>query len=82
MLNKPCVINISAGTYYGSHDGKDLQALGLSRISSHSGMVVHLFVQPEMPEICQFMFSICILLPMIHRLHGLIITLLMVTLFI
>jgi len=25
-LNKPCVINISAGTYLGSHDGKDLQA--------------------------------------------------------
>jgi len=25
-LNKPCVINISAGTYYGSHDGKDLAA--------------------------------------------------------
>ncbi|MFM7014973.1 MAG: S8/S53 family peptidase [Bacteroidota bacterium] len=25
-LNKPCVINISAGTYNGSHDGKDLQA--------------------------------------------------------
>ncbi len=23
---KPCVINISAGSYYGSHDGKDLQA--------------------------------------------------------
>ena len=25
-LGKPCVINISAGTYFGSHDGKDLQA--------------------------------------------------------
>lgn len=25
-MGKPCVINISAGTYYGSHDGKDLQA--------------------------------------------------------
>ena len=25
-LNKPCVINISAGTYYGSHDGRDLSA--------------------------------------------------------
>lgn len=24
-LNKPCVINISAGTYFGSHDAKDLQ---------------------------------------------------------
>lgn len=25
-LGKPCVINISAGTYFGSHDGRDLQA--------------------------------------------------------
>ncbi|CAN5540384.1 hypothetical protein BH11BAC2_BH11BAC2_21080 [soil metagenome] len=25
-LGKPCVINISAGSYIGSHDGKDLQA--------------------------------------------------------
>ncbi|NNF02101.1 MAG: S8 family serine peptidase, partial [Bacteroidia bacterium] len=25
-MGKPCVINISAGTYYGSHDGRDLQA--------------------------------------------------------
>ena len=25
-LGKPCVINISAGSYYGSHDAKDLQA--------------------------------------------------------
>lgn len=24
LLGKPCVINISAGTYFGSHDGKDL----------------------------------------------------------
>ncbi len=26
QLGKPCVINISAGTYFGSHDGKDLSA--------------------------------------------------------
>lgn len=26
---KPCVINISAGTYFGSHDGKDLSALAI-----------------------------------------------------
>lgn len=26
LLGKPCVVNISAGTYFGSHDGKDLQA--------------------------------------------------------
>ncbi len=25
-MGKPCVINISAGSYYGSHDAKDLQA--------------------------------------------------------
>ena len=33
-LNKPCVINISAGTYYGSHDGKDLQAQAISNLIS------------------------------------------------
>lgn len=26
LMGKPCVINISAGSYYGSHDAKDLQA--------------------------------------------------------
>ena len=31
---KPCVINISAGTYYGSHDGKDLQALAMDYLVS------------------------------------------------
>lgn len=31
-LNKPCVINISAGTYLGSHDGKDLQALAIDNL--------------------------------------------------
>ncbi len=37
-MNKPCVINISAGTYYGSHDGKDLQAQAISNlISQHNG---------------------------------------------
>lgn len=37
-LNKPCVINISAGNYYGSHDGKDLQAQAISNlISQHNG---------------------------------------------
>ena len=33
-LNKPCVLNISAGTYYGSHDGKDLQAQAISNLIS------------------------------------------------
>ncbi|MBK7965308.1 MAG: S8 family serine peptidase [Bacteroidetes bacterium] len=31
-LNKPCVINISAGTYLGSHDGKDLQANAIDNL--------------------------------------------------
>ena len=31
-LNKPCVINISAGTYLGSHDGKDLQAIAIDNL--------------------------------------------------
>ncbi len=40
-LNKPCVINISAGTYYGSHDGKDLQAQAIDNmITSKNGRMV------------------------------------------
>jgi subtilisin family serine protease len=31
-LNRPCVINISAGTYYGSHDAKDLQAQAIANL--------------------------------------------------
>lgn len=31
-LNKPCVINISAGSYYGSHDGKDLSAQAIDNL--------------------------------------------------
>lgn len=31
-LNKPCVINISAGTYLGSHDGKDLQSIAIDNL--------------------------------------------------
>ncbi len=31
---KPCVINISAGTYLGSHDGKDLQAQMIDNLIS------------------------------------------------
>ncbi len=31
-LNKPCVINISAGTYIGSHDGLDLQAQAIDNL--------------------------------------------------
>jgi subtilisin family serine protease len=33
-LNKPCVINISAGTYYGSHDGRDLAAQTIDNLIS------------------------------------------------
>ncbi|MFN8153690.1 MAG: S8/S53 family peptidase [Bacteroidia bacterium] len=40
-LGKPCVINISAGTYLGSHDGKDLQAQTIDNlITSKNGRMV------------------------------------------
>jgi len=40
-LNKPCVINISAGTYLGSHDGKDLQAEAIDNlITAKNGRMV------------------------------------------
>jgi len=41
-IGKPCVINISAGTYLGSHDGKDLQAQAIDNLikSQHGRMVV------------------------------------------
>lgn len=31
-LGKPCAINISAGTYFGSHDGKDLSAQAIDNM--------------------------------------------------
>lgn len=40
-LGQPCVINISAGTYFGSHDGKDLQAQYIDNlITAQSGRSV------------------------------------------
>jgi subtilisin family serine protease len=40
-LNKPCVINISAGTYFGSHDGRDLQAQTIDNlITAKNGRTV------------------------------------------
>jgi subtilisin family serine protease len=40
-LGKPCVINISVGDYYGSHDGRDLQAQLIdSMITEKPGRVV------------------------------------------
>ena len=40
-IGKPCVINISAGTYIGSHDGKDLQAQAIDNlITSQNGRMV------------------------------------------
>ena len=37
-MGKPCVINISAGTYFGSHDGKDLSTQMIDNlITAHSG---------------------------------------------
>ena len=34
-LNKPFVINISLGDYYGSHDGQDLQALAMDSLMAN-----------------------------------------------
>lgn len=40
-LNMPAVINISLGTYFGSHDAKDIQALAIENlISAKPGRVV------------------------------------------
>lgn len=40
-MGKPCVINISAGTYYGSHDAKDLQAVMIDNlITAQNGRIV------------------------------------------
>jgi len=40
-MGQPAVINISLGTYFGSHDGKDIQALAIDNlISSSPGHVV------------------------------------------
>ena len=40
-LNKPCVINISAGTYLGSHDARDLQAQTIDNlITTKNGRTV------------------------------------------
>ncbi len=40
-MNKPCVINISFGDYYGSHDGQDLQAqLIKNMINQRSGQAL------------------------------------------
>jgi subtilisin family serine protease len=36
MLNEPAVINISLGTYYGSHDGRDIQAQSINNLVSDS----------------------------------------------
>lgn len=40
-LGKPCVINISAGTYFGSHDGLDLSAQAIDNlITAQDGRMV------------------------------------------
>lgn len=40
-LGKPCVINISAGTYFGSHDGTDLQTAAIDNmIKTKNGRMV------------------------------------------
>jgi subtilisin family serine protease len=41
LLNEPCVINISLGDYYGSHDGLDLQAQIMnSMVTAQTGRVI------------------------------------------
>jgi subtilisin family serine protease len=41
QMGKPCVINISIGDYYGSHDGEDLQAQWISNlINQQCGRIV------------------------------------------
>ncbi|MHB8261259.1 MAG: S8 family peptidase [Bacteroidia bacterium] len=35
LTNKPIVINISLGDYYGSHDGQDLQALAIDSMTAN-----------------------------------------------
>lgn len=40
-LGQPCVINISAGTYFGSHDGLDLSSLAIDNlITAQNGRMV------------------------------------------
>lgn len=40
-LNKPCIINISAGSYYGSHDGRDLNTVAIDNmIKAKNGRMV------------------------------------------
>jgi len=40
-LNKPVVINISLGTYFGSHDARDIQALAIENlVSAKPGRVI------------------------------------------
>lgn len=40
-LGKPCVINVSLGTYFGSHDAKDIQAQAIENlIASRNGQVL------------------------------------------
>ncbi len=40
-MGKPCVINISAGTYFGAHDAKDLQAVMIENlIAAKNGRTV------------------------------------------
>ncbi len=38
LMNEPAVLNLSLGTYFGSHDGKDIQAVSIdNQISAHPG---------------------------------------------
>jgi hypothetical protein len=43
-MGKPCVINISLGTYFGSHDGQDIQARAIANLIDEPSTYGHLVV--------------------------------------
>ena len=43
-MGKPAVINISLGTYYGSHDGRDIQARAIENLISETTTFGHVVV--------------------------------------
>jgi len=43
-MGKPCVINISLGTYFGSHDGEDIQARAIANLIDEPSAFGHVVV--------------------------------------